>query len=404
MDKPGKLLLFGAGKIGRSFVGQLFSQAGYHVVFVDINAELVNSLNEKKSYTLVTLDSNHPEKESSILISNCRALHLDQVKEIIEAISDTDIIATSVGKFGLDGVLDVLSEGLNQRFNKYPLKPIDIIIAENIRNADVYLKKELIKKGLNIPLESYVGLIETSIGKMVPIMTREQEQADPLAVHAESYNTLILAQKGFRNPVPDVPGLSPKNNIKAWVDRKLFIHNMGHAALAYQANYHHPDLIYTWEALEIPSLREKVSQTMFQSAGILNKMHPDEFNKEQLHDHVEDLLERFSNKALGDTIFRVGCDLKRKLAVDDRLIVPVLAGIKQKLQYDLILEAWIKGCCFEARDGNGKELTDDIEFRLKYKREFNRILEEHCGLKPGEFPELFESLEKLVKLNQINTI
>jgi len=81
MNEPGKLLLFGAGKIGRSFVGQLFSRAGYHVVFVDINAELVNSLNTKKSYTVVTLDSNHPEKESSILISNCRALHLDQERK-----------------------------------------------------------------------------------------------------------------------------------------------------------------------------------------------------------------------------------------------------------------------------------------------------------------------------------
>ena len=47
------VLIFGAGKIGRSFIGQLFGLSGYEVVFSDIDAELVNLLNCKKSYTVV---------------------------------------------------------------------------------------------------------------------------------------------------------------------------------------------------------------------------------------------------------------------------------------------------------------------------------------------------------------
>ena len=36
-----KLVLFGAGKIGRSFIGQVFSRSGYEVVFIDINQEII---------------------------------------------------------------------------------------------------------------------------------------------------------------------------------------------------------------------------------------------------------------------------------------------------------------------------------------------------------------------------
>ena len=37
-----KMVQFGAGNIGRSFIGQLFSRSGYEVVFVDIKKEHIN--------------------------------------------------------------------------------------------------------------------------------------------------------------------------------------------------------------------------------------------------------------------------------------------------------------------------------------------------------------------------
>jgi mannitol-1-phosphate 5-dehydrogenase len=392
MDEGKKILIFGAGRIGRSFIGQLFSSAGYRVVFVDVDRALIDRLNTRGSYPVVIRDSRMPEEEKTITVTGIEALHAEEEEKIMAQIENADVLATSVGKNGLSGLAGILDKGIRSRYHKFPGQPIDIILAENVRDAGEFLHSALLERGAAYPVSDYVGLVETSIGKMVPIMTREQMAADPLAIHAEPYNTLILDGKAFKNPVPAVPGLSPKDNMKAWVDRKIFIHNMGHATLAYQANFHHPDLVYTWEALELPDLHQRTRKTMLQSAAVLQRMYPDEFSHKQLEEHTDDLLMRFANRALGDTIFRVGCDLPRKLGRDDRLLVPILAAIHHHLPYDRILEAWVKGCSFSAAGEDGKPLGRDLAFRQAYGMDYHRVLREHCRLRSADHPALHHSL------------
>jgi mannitol-1-phosphate 5-dehydrogenase len=95
-----------------------------------------------------------------------------------------------------------------------------------------------------------------------------------LQVFAEPYNTLILDKKGFKNNIPDIPGLSPKKNIRAWVDRKLFIHNLGHASAAYAGHLFNPEFTYVYEALAVPEIHSLVRETMLQSANLLLIRYP----------------------------------------------------------------------------------------------------------------------------------
>jgi len=391
-----KLLLFGAGKIGRSFIGQLFSKSGYELVFADIDSHVVDLLNEATSYKVITVDNNHPEKEGEFLIKNVSALHLSERAKIIENIVSADIVALSVGKRGLLSLSEMLAEGINERYRVKKEQPIDIILAENVRDAADLLQKELKNDITDIPLDEYVGLVETSIGKMVPIMTEEQLSLDPLTVVSEPYNSLIVDALGFRNIIPEVNGLAPKKNMKAWVDRKIFIHNMGHATLAYHANYSNTELIYTWEALEIDELRDVTRKTMIQSVDILMALYPGEFTKKQLTEHIDDLLDRFSNKALGDTIFRVGCDLSRKLNKDDRLMVPIIAGIQTGKKFSLILKTWVKGCYFKATDKQGKMTPEDEKFKSDFKNPL-LVLSEHCKFDREKYSMLFEGVQKILK-------
>ncbi len=138
-------------------------------------------------------------------------------------------------------------------------------------------------------------------------MTKEDLRQDPLQIFAEPYNTLILDKKGFLNPVPDIPWLAPKENMKAWVDRKSFIHNLGHAVAAYTGFLKHPGKTYLYEILDDPEIFSVTRDTMLQSAAILMRIYPGEFTMQDLTDHIDDLLSRFRSIALKDTVFRVGC-------------------------------------------------------------------------------------------------
>ncbi|MEA3462584.1 MAG: mannitol-1-phosphate 5-dehydrogenase [Bacteroidota bacterium] len=390
-----KLLLFGAGKIGRSFIGPLFGNAGYELVFTDIDQGIVELLNDASSYRVIIRDSNHPEREKECIVENVSALHLSDTEGVINHMVEADMIALSVGKRGLMSLPELLARGLNKRYEVRKADPVDMILAENVRNAARLLREGLEPYMPGVPVEEFVGLVETSIGKMVPIMTEEQIRKDPLSLIAEPYNTLILDRQGFRNEVPDVKELAPKMDMKAWVDRKIFIHNMGHATLAYQTYFLDSEIKYTWEALSNSQLRDVTRKTMLQSAEILMEKHPDVFTLEQLIEHTDDLLKRFSNRALGDTIFRVGCDLSRKLSTNDRLMIPIVSGIKTGKEFSLILEAWVKGCYFNARDAQGKIHPEDKIFKNRYAEDPIAILRDHCKLNRRDHALIFDRVKKI---------
>jgi mannitol-1-phosphate 5-dehydrogenase len=370
-----KLLLFGAGKIGRSFIAQLFSRGGYEIIFVDINKKIVDLLNSIKEYNVVVKG----ETEYTIPVKNYRAIHFSEKEKIMAEFSETPLVATSVGQNALPDLFPLFAEALVYRYKKTPFSPIDIIIAENLRHADELFKNSL-KSYLpeDYPFEKLIGLVETSIGKMVPIMSQKDLEDNPLQIYAEEYNSLPLAANGFKNHLPEISGLKYITNIKAWVDRKSLIHNLGHAAAVYFGFQEMPTEKFLWRLLQNKPVFEKTRATMMQSANILLHKYPYNFTTIELKDHVDDLLARFQNKALGDSVFRVGCDLYRKLNKDDRLSGAIkLANILGQ-PFNLILEALVCGFYFRATDENEQLLPKDQLFvnelqRIGFEKMFSDI-------------------------------
>lgn len=375
-----KLVLFGAGNIGRSFIGQLFSRAGYEVVFIDVNDEIINALNERREYRIIIKRNDQPDE--TILIQNARGVHGKNQEDASREIASASILATAVGKGALPYILPTLARGLIRRRQECGDQPLDMIMAENYRNISEYVREHL-RQYLppEYPLEVLLGLVETSIGKMVPIMKDEDVRRDPLWVFAEAYNELILDKYGFKNPIPDVPGIAPKENMQAYVDRKLFIHNLGHAATAYFGYQQNPAFEYIYEPLASPALFDKARATMLQSAFALNKAYPADLSIPELVAHIDDLLERFRNRALGDTIFRVGRDLPRKLEKNDRLVGAMLMATRQHCPCDLMAEAVVAACHFRAADEHGKLFPADDAFASRdFPAGLDHILANVCHL------------------------
>ena len=383
-----KLVQFGAGKIGRSFIGQLFHAAGYEVVFVDIDSSLVGLLNEAGGYKVVIKSDVGDEV---LQIDHIRALQLHAADAVADEISSADIAAISVGMDGSAGLMPVLARGLKQRCESNPGWPLDIILAENMRNASNFYFHAL--AGYlpdDFELETNVGLIETSIGKMVPIMTSADLREDPLQVFAEPYNTLIVDGKAFRNTVPEVPGLEAKENMKAWVDRKSFIHNLGHAAAAYYGHYLFPKAVFLWEVLQNADVRAFCLDTMQEASEALLREYPGVFTRTQLREHAGDLLRRFRNKALGDTLFRVGRDLRRKTGPNDRIAGALQLALRHGTSWTAVLTTLVHALHFAALDQDSKPYIPDLEFQAEMGKDIAKMLESHINLDRKRYSMVFD--------------
>ena len=385
------VVIFGAGKIGRSFIGQLFGREGYRVIFVDADQFLVNELNRKKEYPVVIKAPDHEER---MVVRGVQAIHASEVEEVSRAVSEATIMAVSVGKTALPAIAPVIARGLLLRNSTYPGRVLDMILAENMRAAGSFFRERLREQlPVSYPLDRLVGLVETSIGKMVPIMTGKELEQDPLQVFAEPYNTLILDRKGFKGEIPPIPQFSLKDHMKAWVDRKAFIHNLGHATAAYAGYLKIPDARFMFQVLEDPAVLQFTREVMGEAARALLAEYPGEFTPGSLGAHAEDLLERFRNRNLGDTVFRVGCDLRRKLGKDDRFLGAIRMARKHRLPFGKIMAAMANGFTFMAADEHGELFPDDAVFHAMVEKDLDGLLREVCGL---EFPadrEIIDSLK-----------
>jgi len=376
-----KLVQFGAGNIGRAFVGQLFARAGWEVVFVEVDAALIEALNRAHQYAVEIRD----EPPARIIVENVRAVDGRDRATVAEEVATADIAATAVGPHALPSVYPLLAAGLMRRRELRQL-PLDILICENLRSAADIFRENLARElPEDFDIECDVGLVETSIGKMVPLISDAERRRDPLTVYAEAFNTLIVDARAFKRPVPDVPGLDAKDNIAAYVDRKSFIHNLGHAAAAYLGFVAQPDQPYLWQVLEDLRVEAITRGAMWESGRALIAEYPSEFTRENQGEHIEDLLRRFRNRRLGDTVYRVGRDLFRKLGPADRVVGALRLQMRRSIEPRATTAALAAALLFRARDDEGNLLADDARFAVALGEVgADAMLADVCGLDPKE--------------------
>jgi mannitol-1-phosphate 5-dehydrogenase len=310
-----KAIIFGGGNIGRGFIGQLFSESGYAVTFVDVDQELVDALNQRGAYQLQTVFN---EDVKDYRIGPVAAIHGRDTAAVAAAVAEASLGATAVGAGALKYIAPSIARGLELRAAA-AAPPLNLIICENLKGAAAVFR-DLIAAAIAPSCKDYlaeqVGLVDTVIGRMVPMPTPEMRARDVSFIRVEPYKELPVDRRGFRGEIPVVSAMSPEENFALFTARKLYIHNCGHALLAY-AGYRR-GYEYGYEALEDPEVRRLLDGGLAESvAGIVQRYT---CRREWLDDHVRDLLRRFANRLLADTIFRLGRDPVRKLQPTDRLV------------------------------------------------------------------------------------
>jgi len=325
-------VMYGAGNIGRGFIGQLFSLSGYEVTFIDINEAVIEKLQNDRSYPLYITRGEEYEKTE---VKNVTGLLGKDPEVVGDMIAKADVMATAVGVNVLPYIAKPIACGVKRRFENGCKTPFNIIICENKLGADSYLR-ELVSQNLNEEenayFNEYFGLVEASIGRMVPATPDEIRQENMLSVCVEEFCSLPVDKAAFKGEIPEIVNLMPFAPFEFFIKRKLYIHNMGHAMCAYLGSVCGYE--YIWQAIENPYIHLLVSKAMTQSALALSKKHG--VASDEIYDHVLDLLQRFGNRQLGDTVARVGNDIRRKLDKNDRLVGALNMCLSQGLSADYI--------------------------------------------------------------------
>lgn len=371
-----KAIQFGAGNIGRGFIGGLLSDAGYHVVFADVNEAVLNGINKDKQYKILVKDVECFDKTITN-ISAVSSISEDIIKEIEEA----EIITTAVGPLVLKIIAPTIAKGIQARKNNGNKNYLNIIACENAVGATAILKAEVVKslKAEEIAyMEEYIGFPNCSVDRIVPPCTNE----NPLDVTVENFYEWNVEESKIKGEIPKIEGMNLVGDLIAYVERKLFTLNTGHAITAYLgflAGYKTVD-----ESIKDEKIATIVKVAMQESGQGLVKKHG--LDLEAHYKYIDKILNRFKNPYLNDDVKRVGREPLRKLSSKDRLVNPLMTaksygisvdnliiGVGAALHYDnpddaqsvelqqIIKDLGIKEAVKKVSNIEDKEILDSIE-------------------------------------------
>jgi len=307
-------VVIGAGCIGRGFVAQLFAAAGWHVTFLDIDAPLVEALARDGSFVHVTVSTNESVRT---VVGPVTAIDNGRDPDAAAAaLVSADVAATAVGGSQLCDIAPLIASAVARRV-ALGRPPLNLLLCENVHGAATVMH------GLLEPLLSpeglaHVGLLETSIDRTIPVVDPAIRASDPSIIYADPYRPLLYDVAAVRGPGIDVPGIvgDPSVPFAYFGDRKLYVHNLGHVLTAYLGERAGAEFIH--DAIAVPQIREVVRGAMVEAATAV----AGEYDRPlaPLLGLVDDLLTRFADPAIPDTVARVGRDPIRKTAPGDRIM------------------------------------------------------------------------------------
>jgi mannitol-1-phosphate 5-dehydrogenase len=384
-----KALHFGAGNIGRGFIGALLNRAGYEVCFVDVVHELVDEINRRREYTVEIADAGHEK----IKVSGVRAINGQDLNAVVTEMLEANLVTTAVGPSVLKLIAPTIAKGLAERVKKNS-QPLNIIACENAVGGSSILKEHVyhhLNESDRKKVDELVGFPDAAVDRIVPL----QKHEDKLLVTVEPFFEWVVDQSNIVGEVPDIEGIIYVQNLKPYIERKLYTVNTGHATAAY-LGYHFGYKTID-EALQDEYIRHVTKQAVMETSRLLiAKYH---FNPEQQEQYIDKIMNRFSNPHLSDEVTRIGRSPIRKLGPSDRLVGPAV----QSLNYGIIPEHLCIGiaAAFLFNDEKDDEAVR-IQKNIKEKGLAETI---HHYTKIGPDSPLFQLIrEKLDILNEMRAV
>jgi mannitol-1-phosphate 5-dehydrogenase len=365
-----RIVVFGAGATGRGHVGLLAWQAGFEMVFVDKKADLVESLRRAGRYTVEL----YGEGKQEINVSGYRVYFYDQRQAIAREIRDAAMVLTAVFDQNLSDVALTMARAISECREAGRTVPLNCIACENMMDSSSALGRHVrgLLEGEDLAwCEALAGFPDCMISRVVP-----RPEPDPLVIVAEDYNEWTTRAEAFRGPKPAaLTALELVDNQSARLERKLFVHNGGHAVCGYFG--FHRGHKYIHEAVADPVVAEHVLGALDELGEVVRRKH--DFSAESIDEYKQDLCRRGAVPQMRDEILRVVRDPLRKLSPRERLVGPAKLAVEFGLPRRWIVEGIVAAMKYShPADAQSLELSQRLN-----RDGLGRVLREACGLEPG---------------------
>lgn len=344
---------FGAGNIGRGFIGNLLSRSGYAVLFADVSETIIPALQGAGEYIVEEVGADRRE----IIVGPVSGVY-SQAPELTEALAAAPLITTAVGPTVLPRIAPAIAASLRARREYGLTEPVNIVACENMVRASSALQR-LVLDQCDEETREYtrdlVGFPDSAVDRIVPPMG---DSSDPLRVRVEEFHEWIVDQEGFVGEIPVIEGMQLTNHLDAFVERKLFTLNTGHATAAYfGASIGYREI---GPAVADARVEEVVRGAMEESGTVLVRRYG--FDPIAHRRYIDKILTRFRNPYLQDDVSRVGRQPIRKLGAGERFLRPLRGTLEYGTPRDYLSVGIAAALAFRnPEDPEAAEIARTIE-------------------------------------------
>jgi mannitol-1-phosphate 5-dehydrogenase len=384
-DGP-RVLIFGAGATGRGHIGQLAHASGFHLTFVERDPALVQALRERGSYTVRL----HGPDTRDVVVSGFDVHGLHETEAIADALTRTHLVLTAVLAENLPSVAPALSLGIARRAERGIEAPLNVAACENMINASSALQghaREALPAALHAFLDARVGFPNAMVARVVPAPA-----GDRLRLDAEDYNEWTVDRRAFLGDGPVPAGMELVDNLSARLERKLFMHNTGHAVCGYLG--HLRGHAWMCDAVVDPWIQDLTRGAMTESGEALIRKHG--FSPDAIAAYREDFFPRVAARAIADPVARVIRSPRRKIGRHERLVGPACMALDYGLPAGRLALGIAALLLYHAPDD-----PEAVALRRALaERGLAETLREAAGVDPLAYPALIDLVDRALRARQ----
>jgi len=258
-----KIVLFGAGPPAAG-TWPAGVAGGLDMVFVDRDASLVESLKQAGSYRVDL----HGESYREVSVTGFRVHPSEARQAVAGEIVEAALVLTAVFDPNLPDVARTLALAVGACRQAGRTVPLNCIACENMMDSSSVLGRHVrtLLTGKTGPTATARRL------SRLHDQPRGAASADPRVIVAEDYNEWTCRADAFKGTKPaGLTALELVDNQSARLERKLFVHNGGHAACGYFG--FHRGRTYIHEAVADPVVAEHVLGVLDEIGDVVRRKH-----------------------------------------------------------------------------------------------------------------------------------